>query len=139
MKVQRMVLTGIAAMLLLGAPFAAHAQRFGSPRIVATIQYEVIVGDVRLEPGEYEIRELGFQNPVFQVFSNDKLMVEAVAVPVSAEDKQVAETTKVTLQKVGNNYYLDKIWIEGKQTGFEFALPKDALSLQRELEDASKQ
>lgn len=134
MKPQRIVLAFVAALLTLSISTAVQAQRFGSPRVISNIPYEMIVGETRLAAGEYEIREMGFENPVFQVYNNDKFMVEATAMPVFATAKEVPQESKVILQKIGDNYYLEKIWIQGKLTGFEFPLPKDALSLLRELE-----
>jgi LPXTG-motif cell wall-anchored protein len=39
----------------------------------------------------------------------------------------------VLLHHIGGNYYFDKIWMEGRNYGFEFPLPDKVRALQREL------
>jgi hypothetical protein len=47
-------------------------------------------------------------------------------------DNRTPEHTKLVLDHVGDNYYLHKIWVQGKDYGYEFPLPRDIR--QREIE-----
>jgi hypothetical protein len=40
-------------------------------------------------------------------------------------DKPAAPKTEVVLAKAGNDYYLDKIWIQGRTTGWQVMLPNN--------------
>jgi hypothetical protein len=40
--------------------------------------------------------------------------------------------TEVVLHHFGNDYYFDKVWIQGKDYGYEFPLPQDARSRENE-------
>jgi hypothetical protein len=48
-------------------------------------------------------------------------------------DPNVARDTKIILSKVGDDYYYDKVWVQGKSYGYQFILPKEARARQREL------
>jgi hypothetical protein len=94
----------------------------------------VTVGDVVLEPGDYEIRKASTTtNNVLSIFSNDKLRYEGVVLTIPAFENKTPEDTTVVLHHIGPDYYFDKIWIAGKQYGYEFVLPERAQSLKREL------
>jgi hypothetical protein len=40
-------------------------------------------------------------------------------------DNRTPEHTKLVLDHFGDNYYLHKIWVQGKNYGYEFPLPRD--------------
>jgi hypothetical protein len=76
------------------------------------------VGNVSLPAGEYSIREM--QNSVieFRSESNGKNTFAAVN-PIVMPHHQVADHSKVILQKSDNGYQVQKIWIEGQEMGLE--------------------
>jgi len=47
-------------------------------------------------------------------------------------DNNTPENTKVVLHHYGDDYYFDKIWIQGKNYGYEFPLPDAVKSRMRE-------
>lgn len=102
--------------------------------VKVTLPQPVTIGDMVLDPGEYEIRRASqTQDQVLQIFNNDKLRYETVVLTVPTLDNQTPEESKVVLQRVGDNFYFDKIWIEGKNYGYEFPLPDKVQALKREL------
>ena len=69
----RNLLVAVAAVLVLGAAFTLRSQGL-TDGIKVTLPEPVTVGDVVLEPGEYEIRRASTnQDQVLRIFSNDKL------------------------------------------------------------------
>ena len=51
-------------------------------------------------------------------------------------DNRTPEDTKVVLHHYGNDYYFDKVWIQGKDYGYEFPLPDSVKSRMRERTEA---
>jgi hypothetical protein len=102
--------------------------------VKVTLPQPVTVGEKVLQPGDYEIRRASqFQDQVLRIYNNDKMVYETNVITVPTEGKQTPEDSKVILQHVGDNYYFDKIWIQGKDFGYEFALPDRVKALKREL------
>jgi hypothetical protein len=122
-----------AAMITVSIGLTGFGQNT-TDEIRVTLPQPVRVGDVVLEPGEYQIRKEN--NPgsqVLSIFNNDQVRYEAVVLTIPTVEEKAAEDTTVVLHHIGPEYYFDKIWIEGKQYGYEFVLPERAKSLQREL------
>jgi hypothetical protein len=47
-------------------------------------------------------------------------------------DNRTPESTKVVLHRFGNDYFFDKIWIQGKNYGYEFPLPDSVKAREKE-------
>jgi len=121
------------AIALVGLSSAVTGQQL-IDGIKVDLPYAVTVGEIVLEPGEYEIRRASQnQDQVLQIFSNDKMRYQTSVITVPALDNKTPEDTKDVLHHIGDNYYFDKIWIQGKDYGYEFVLPERARALKREL------
>ena len=59
-----------------------------------------------------------------------KLRTTSLTIPTL--DNNTPENTKIILHHYGNDYYFDKIWIQGKNYGYEFPLPNAVKSRMRE-------
>src|SRR5437764_15051527 len=57
---------------------------------------------------------------------------ETSAMTIAALDTLTPRDTKVVLHRFGNDYFFDKIWIQGKNYGYEFPLPESVKSRERE-------
>jgi hypothetical protein len=129
----RKVLLAAVAVTLLAFSAGLRGQDFVDG-IKVTLPQPVTVGDKVLQPGEYEIRRASqFQDQVLKIFSNDKMVYETNVITIPTEGKTTPEDSKVVLHHIGDNYYFDKMWIQGKDVGYEFPLPDKAKGLQREL------
>ena len=129
----RNLLVAVAAVLVLGVTFNLRSQGL-TDGIKVTLPEPVTLGDVVLEPGEYEIRRASMnQDQVLRFFSNDKLRHETTVITVPTYDRETPEESKVVLHHIGDKYYFDKIWMEGKNYGYEFVLPDRVRALQKEL------
>jgi len=119
--------------------FAALAQGPMYDRVIVDLPYQVKVKDTVLEPGEYEIREMNTaaKNRVLHIFKDGGMKLETTVMTVPALENRTPEDTKVVLHHLGNDYYFDKIWIQGKNYGYEFVLPDDVKSRQREIEQST--
>jgi|SRR5882762_8595979 len=126
-----------AAVVLLGMAGTFVAVRAQGPlydTVIVDLPYTVSVRDTVLPPGHYVIRQLSSptDSRVLQIFSNDGMKLETTVITIPALDNNTPESTKVILHHFGNDYYFDKIWIQGKNYGYEFVLPDEVKARQRE-------
>ena len=120
---------------VIGVYMAAVAQGPLYDKVIVDLPYPVTINNQRLEPGEYVIREMqsAAKTRVLQIFKDGGTTFETSAMTIPTLDNNTPEDTKVVLHKVGNNeYYFDKIWIQGKNYGYEFVLPEEVRNRQRE-------
>ena len=98
------------------------------------LPFEARVGNTILPPAEYTIRQVS--GTVLQIVRNPRdpatMQVEAMVMTVPTEQNMASEKTKVVLHRFGNSHYIDKIWVQGKGSGYEFVLPESLRSLERE-------
>ena len=127
-----------AAVLTLGLaawtlPFA-HAQVWDVVHV--NMPYTVTIQDKELPPGEYIIQQLkspaGSSN-VLLIYSNKGMKFETSAMTIKALDINTPQDTSIVLHHIGDGYYYDKIWIAGKDYGYEFPLPSSVRARQKEL------
>jgi hypothetical protein len=129
----RNLLVAVAAVIVLGAAFTLRSQGL-TDGIKVTLPEPVTVGEVVLDPGDYEIRRASTAtDQVLQIFSKDKLRYQTNVLTIPALEKDTPEDSKVILHHIGDKYYFDKIFMQGKDYGYEFVLPDRVRALQREL------
>jgi hypothetical protein len=121
------------------AGFASSPARAQGPmydRVDVNIPYTVTLGDTTLQPGDYIIKELPSQTKerVLLIYSQDGAKHEATVMTVPALKNQTPDNTTVSLHHYGPDYYFDKIWIAGKNYGYEFPVPANIKERQRERE-----
>ncbi len=105
-------------------------------RVIVDFQHSVDIGPTVLQPGHYVFQQIDDQTPepVFMVSDQQghNISLTAMAIPGiegnAAALNDVPRQTKVILQKVGNQYYLDKIWIQGRVRGWQFNIPENVKS-----------
>jgi len=128
-----------AAVLALGlAAWVTPAKIQSQPlfdRVDVNLPYTVTIGDKTLQPGSYVIQQLrstSGDSRVLLIYSDNGMRFETSAMTIPALDPNTARDTKVILHHFGNDYYFDKIWIQGKDYGYEFPLPDSVKARQNE-------
>ncbi len=134
MKVRNIALTASAFLLMVGTFVAVKAQGQLYDRVTVDLPYTVTVRDTTLQPGQYVIQRLvgDNRNRVVQIFGNDGKKFETAILTIATVDNKSPDKTEVVLYRFGSDYYFDKIWIQGKDYGYEFPLPKDVQSRESE-------
>jgi hypothetical protein len=136
MNFRNIVYCAIAAILGIAAiTVGTQAQGPLYDKVIVNLPYTVSVGDRMLQPGEYVIRQLpsdGGGSRVLLIYSDNGMKFETSSMTIPALDNRTPEDTKVILHHFGNDYYFDKIWIQGKNYGYEFPVPESVKSRQRE-------
>jgi hypothetical protein len=103
-------------------------------RINVNLTYTVGVGEKTLPPGDYVIQRLPSNggSPVLLFYSDNGMKFETSALPIPALDINTARDTKLILNHVGDDYYINKIWVQGKDYGYELPMPKSMKARQNE-------
>ena len=130
-----------AALLVLGAAGWVLPHASAQPmwdQVKVHLPYSVTLGDKTIPPGDYLIKQLedaGGNSPVLLIYNGNGMKFETSAMTIPVLDVNTPEKTDVSLHHIGDNYYFDKIWIAGKNYGYEIPLPKSVR--ERETEAAS--
>jgi hyperosmotically inducible protein len=127
-----------AITLLLGASaFAWQGPMYD--RITVDLPYPVVVQDKTLQPGSYTIEEdhSATKNNVLHIFDGSGMKLETTVQTIPTVNNKTPSDTTVVLNRYGENYYLDKIWVQGKDFGYQFREPESLKSLQRERKESA--
>jgi hypothetical protein len=126
---------GVLALGLATWTTPANAQGPLYDRVNVDLPYTVTIGDRTLQPGDYVIQQLRSDSGagrVLLIYSAKGMKFETSAMTIPALDQNTPEDTKVVLHHYGPEYYFDKIWIQGKNYGYEFPLPDSVKARERE-------
>lgn len=128
------IAAGVLALGLATSITTANAQGPLYDRVNVDLPYTVTIGDHTLQPGNYVIQQLrsATNSRVLLIYSDNGMKFETSAMTIPALDQNTPEDTKVVLHHYGPEYYFDKIWIQGKNYGYEFPLPDSVKARQRE-------
>ena len=136
MLTKRFLLVACAAAFALAIfPAVTQAQGPLYDKVMVNLPYTVTVGDHVLQPGPYVIRQAenpGGSSQLLRFYSDDGRQFETAALTIPVEDIGTAKDTKLVLHHFGQDYYMDKIWIQGKDYGYEFPLPDNVKARERE-------
>jgi hypothetical protein len=135
MKIGTMLITAGALALGLATWTPSKAQGPLYDRVNVNLPYSVTIGERTLQPGDYviqQLRDAGGGSRVLLIYSDNGMKFETSAMTIPALDNRTPEDTKVVLHHFGNDYYFDKVWIQGKDYGYEFPLPDAVKSRERE-------
>ena len=120
-------------MALFGVPGNAQGPLWDVVHV--NMPYSVTIGDKVLQPGQYVIqqnRDAGGGSRVMLIYSNNGMKFETSAMTIPTLDPDTARDTKVVLHHYGSDYYFDKIWVQGKEYGYEFPVPSSVKSREKE-------
>jgi len=95
-------------------------------RVNVTLPYPVTVNGTVLQPGDYEIRQhesTAGGSRVVHFFREGGMKLETTAMAIPALENRTPNETKLVLDRFGSDYYLNKIWVQGKDYGYEFPIP----------------
>lgn len=128
----------MAAALTLGIAMLVSPGAQSQPlddRVIVNMPYTTTVGHKTLPPGEYVIQRLhsASGSRVLLIYSDKGMKFETSAMTIPCLDINTARDTKVVLTRIGDDYFYDKVWVQGKDYGYEFPLPKEARLRRKEL------
>jgi hypothetical protein len=127
--------TGALAAGLAVYTIGANAQGPLYDKVIVDLPYAVTINNTVLQPGHYVIRQMddaGSNSRVLMIFGDNGMKLRATSLTIAALDINTPDKTSVILHHFGNDYYFDKVWIQGKNYGYEFPLPPSVKSRERE-------
>ena len=104
-------------------------------RIHVNLPYTVTMQNYTLQPGDYTIQQLpsaSGDGRILLFYSKDGMKFETSAMTIPTLDPNTPSDTKVILNQVGPDYYISKIWVQGKDYGYELPVPKSIKERQNE-------
>src|SRR5277367_5982171 len=125
----------LAAVTVACVTGSARAQGPLYDKVVVDLPYSVSVNNMVLQPGHYVIRQFESQaggSRVLQIFDDRGMRLETTVMTIAALDLNTPQKTSVILHHYGPDYYFDKIWVQGKNYGYEFPLPPSVKSREHE-------
>jgi hypothetical protein len=122
MKVLRSISVLFALLLAVSA---AHAQ---TPALQAAIPFNFVVGNRVLPAGHYTLGSKWLNAPNLISMRDLDENLTTVTGSNSCYVSRAPKATKLVFHRIGNEYFLYQIWIEGETTGREF--PKSKLEVQ---------
>jgi hypothetical protein len=129
------IAAGVLALGLVAWNTPSKAQGPLYDRVNVTLPYSISIGDRTLQPGDYVIQQLRSQaggSRILLIYSDRGMKFETSAMTIPALENRTQEDTRVILHHFGPDYYFDKIWIQGKDYGYEFPLPDSVKARERE-------
>jgi len=96
-------------------------------RIHVNLPYKVTLQNTTLAPGDYTIQQLpsaAGDSRVLLFYTDQGTKFETSAMTIPALDNKTPDDTKVVLNHVGDDYYISKIWVQGKDYGYELPVPE---------------
>jgi len=104
-------------------------------RVDVNLPYSVTIGDKTLQPGSYIIQQLDSPSggsQVLLIYGDNGMKFQTSALTIPALENRTQPDTRVMLHHIGNDYYFDKVWIQGKDYGYEFPLPNSVKMREKE-------
>lgn len=135
-----MKLLNVALALGFLTATAGMAQGPLNDRIIVKMPYAMNVNGTVLQPGDYEIKQhdsVAGGSRILLFYSDNGMKFETTAMAIPALDNKTPEKTELMLNQYGNDYYLNKIWVQGKNYGYEFPIPDSVKSREREMKDST--
>lgn len=126
MQISQIAARFTAAILAVGAGLAVVAQGPITDKVIVTFDNPVMVSGKRLAPGSYTIRQLPTaSNPrILEFSSEDGTRLETTVSAIPTYDPLNTKETSVILRQRNGEYHVSKVWVEGKNFGYQ--LPVDA-------------
>jgi hypothetical protein len=107
--------TCVFGVLMAGAMLAASIGR-----VTVTLPQAVAVGSTTLPSGEYTLSpvDMSDDNEYFVIRSEHGPAISLTARKIDAQE--TGGKTEVTLQKEGDTWHLDKLFVLGSSVGYQF-------------------
>jgi hypothetical protein len=125
------------ALLFFVTALSAFALAAGRDKVKVQFDHPVHVNNQVLPAGHYTIEEMSGKennNNVLEIYTDGGQKFETSFMTIDAMKRNPPpKDTKVVLERIGNDYYLDKIWIKGKQFGYQVPLSEQATSKKSDM------
>jgi len=122
----------VAASLLLAS--GAKAQTL---HVKANVPFDFTAGKTVYTAGNYDIKAALDSDSALKLDSDNE-MNRGFIMPHACSSVEPAKKTVLVFRRVGDEYFLYRIWIEGRTTGHELPAPKRETQLARNGEKSDE-
>jgi hypothetical protein len=129
MKKLHTVLGVLAALLM------ATATRAQEVKMKADVPFEFVAGGRAYPAGEYSLRPVTSDNAFLQITDVEK-GTSSMLLSYRCSNATPSTETKLVFRLIGDQYFLEQVWIEGRQSGRQFAVSRTETQLARNHEKA---
>ena len=132
MKTITKLLLSLCLVAGVGAILKTNAQIDSGVTIRANIPYAFVVNNTTLPAGTYDIKvaDDGSDLNVLVIRSVDRKKISVLFDTESTEAKRVMQTSELVFDKIGDTYFLSRVFLSGDQSGNQLEKSK----MQRRLE-----
>lgn len=109
------------AMFALGFLVVVSAAQAQTTYLKANVPFDFVVGGQSLPAGEYSLRSLGMTSEVLAIHNDDQSDTQW-ALSYACEKLEPATKSVLVFRRVGDQYFLSRIWIAGNNRGREFPM-----------------
>jgi hypothetical protein len=130
---KKYLVNGLAILCLLTGigGLTASAMIDSDETIVADIPFDFVIGDQTLPAGKYTMKVSDDTNLNLLALRNDRGRTVLFFQTLDVEANQEPRHTELVFNKIGDEYFLSRIWLEGSNSGDELEKSK----AERRLED----
>ena len=118
--------TYFSFVLLAAALLFASTAQAQTLHVKADIPFDFVVGNTVYSAGAYTIGSATQSSNALLLEGGD---TRAIVMPVQCSLTLPSETTKLVFDRMGDTYFLRKIWVEGRTDGREFPRSKSELQM----------
>jgi hypothetical protein len=122
MKKKRLLLILLILICCTVAPSVVHAQ-LAEP-IVFTTRFPFFVGNARMPPGSYRVRQEDADVPVLLIAAEPSGKFAAFIDIIPAQADATSPHNEVVFHRYGDREYLSKIWVEDQASGMQVEMTK---------------
>lgn len=119
---------GVLAVLLMAT--ATQAQQI---KMKADVPFEFVAGDRAYPAGEYSLKPMGNDNVLLQLTDVER-HTSRMLLSYSCSKATLSTETKLVFRHIGDEYFLEQVWIEGRQSGRQFPVSRTETQLARNHE-----
>jgi len=121
---------GVLAVLLMAT--ATQAQQM---KMNADVPFEFVAGDRAYPAGEYSLKALAVNNAVLQITNVEK-GASSFLLSNGCRNATPSTQTKLVFRRIGDEYFLEQVWIEGRESGRQIPVSRTETQLVRNHEKA---
>jgi hypothetical protein len=128
MKNLKSILFVFAAALLLSS--AAKAQ---TTAVKADVPFDFVVGQNSYPAGQYDLKSMN-DNGTMLIRNAQESSVNKFQSSHVCTHTTPSQSTKLVFLRLGDNYFLYQVWIEGRESGREFPKSRNYMQLAKNHE-----
>ena len=115
----------LIALTVLAMASVAKAQQ---TKVKANIPFDFYAGDRNYPAGEYAVSSITSNNSILRIDGNPE--VSGTNLPSNACSlSRPSSQTKLVFHRMGGNYFLYQVWIEGNLDGRQFPMSRTEIRL----------